>query len=77
VELLVADISLPGISGPDLVRKFAPLHAECRFLLISGFSSDRIGGASTLPANIGYLQKPFNQRDLLREIRIVLDSPGR
>ncbi|MES1257174.1 MAG: response regulator [Acidobacteriota bacterium] len=77
VELLIADISLPGISGPDLVRQFAPMHPECRFLLISGFSSERIGGTSTLPPNVGYLQKPFNQRDLIREIRTILEPSAR
>jgi PAS domain S-box-containing protein len=72
VDVLVADISLPGMSGPDLVRQFAPLHPETRFLLISGFSPDRIGNAASLPPNTGFLQKPFNQKDLLREIDAVL-----
>jgi FixJ family two-component response regulator len=77
VEVLVADISLPGISGPDLVRQFAPMHPETKYLLISGFSAERIGGDVALPPNVGFLPKPFNQGDLLTEISAILEPPAR
>ena len=72
VDLLVTDVSMPGISGPDLVREFAPLHPETRFLLISGFSADRVGRGSSLPPNINFLQKPFRQKELLGTIEGIL-----
>jgi CheY-like chemotaxis protein len=72
VDLLISDVVMPGISGPDLVRQFAPIHPETKFLLISGLSAENIEAASSFPRGIEFLKKPFNQKELLDHIQHLL-----
>ncbi|MDQ6675675.1 MAG: response regulator [Acidobacteriota bacterium] len=74
VDLLISDILMPGISGPDLVREFAQLHPESKFLLISGFDADKLSAFSSLPKGTDFLRKPFNQRDLLDRIEALIPA---
>jgi two-component system, cell cycle sensor histidine kinase and response regulator CckA len=74
IDLLITDVAMPGISGTDLVRQFAPLHPESKFLLISGFSSSVLEiGEGRLPA-VDFLPKPFSQRDLMTRIEDLLGA---
>jgi two-component system, cell cycle sensor histidine kinase and response regulator CckA len=74
IDLLITDIGMPGISGTDLVRQFAPLHPESKFLLISGFSAGALEiGDGRLPA-VDFLPKPFSQRDLMTRIQDLLGA---
>jgi len=75
IDVLLTDIAMPGMSGPDLVRHFAGLHPEAKFLLISGFSPERMGPAIDLPRGVDFLQKPFKQGDLLARIESLLANP--
>ena len=72
ISLLVADVCMPGISGPDLVCKFAPLRPESQLLLVSELSSEEIDTCSELPSGIAVLKKPFATTDLLHRIRSLL-----
>jgi two-component system cell cycle sensor histidine kinase/response regulator CckA len=74
IDLLVSDVVMPGISGPDLVRQFAPIHPETKFLLISGLSAEKIEAASSFPRGIEFLKKPFNQKELLEHIQHLLEE---
>ena len=74
IDLLLTDIAMPGMSGPDLVRNFGSIHPEAKFLMISGHSPDRIGPLSDLPRGTDFLQKPFTQKALLMCIENLLTS---
>jgi len=76
VDLLISDILMPGISGPDLIRQFAQLHPESKFLLISGFDADKLSAFSSLPKGTDFLRKPFNQKDLLDRIEALVPPPA-
>jgi two-component system, cell cycle sensor histidine kinase and response regulator CckA len=74
IDLLITDIGMPGISGTDLVRQFAPLHPESKFLLISGYSPGVLEiGEGRLPA-VDFLPKPFCQKDLMTRIQDLLGA---
>jgi two-component system cell cycle sensor histidine kinase/response regulator CckA len=72
IDLMVTDVHMPRVTGPELVRQFAPLHPETKYLLISGFSPSKIQ-ASSLPPDVRFLQKPFDQKSLLLHIRGLLE----
>ena len=74
IDILLTDLAMPGMSGTDLVRQFAVLHPEARFLLISGFSSNRIGPTTNLPPGTDFLNKPFQQRDLLARLKSLFSE---
>lgn len=72
IDILLTDVGMPGMSGTELVRQFAVLHPEARFLLLSGYSPDRIGSSANLPRGIDFLPKPFQQKDLLAKLEVLL-----
>jgi PAS domain S-box-containing protein len=75
VNLLLTDVVMPGISGPDLAARLTAQSLGVRVLYMSGYSdlTSRHGGAL---ANIPILQKPFTPEGLARKVREVLDASG-
>jgi signal transduction histidine kinase/CheY-like chemotaxis protein len=70
-DLLVTDMRMPGMSGPQLAEHVAALRPELRVLLISGYASDAADGAATRTRH-SFLQKPFTPHDLLLRVRELL-----
>ena len=63
-DVLVSDISLPGMSGTDLARHILALQPECWVVLCSGYE---YGDAlRTLGPRVRALSKPFELDDLDR-----------
>jgi len=76
IDLLLTDVVMPRMSGPELVRRLAALRPEMRVLMSSGYTEevlfdDRPGGGT--PA---FIAKPFQGDELLRKVREVLDAPA-
>jgi len=73
-DLLVSDVVMPGISGPQLARQLTELHPSMRVLFISGYTgaADESEGASL--AGFPFLQKPFTVGKLAEHVRSVLDT---
>lgn len=66
--LVLADMSLPEMSGSELLSRMLNLNPQICILICSGYPFD----SSTLPAShqhqIGFLQKPFTPRMLADSI---------
>jgi two-component system cell cycle sensor histidine kinase/response regulator CckA len=73
VDLLLADVVMPGISGHELASEFLALRPEVRILLMSGYSEE-LALWETSPYRREYLAKPFSIPTLLRRVREVLDK---
>jgi two-component system, cell cycle sensor histidine kinase and response regulator CckA len=62
VRLVIADLSMPGMSGPELAER---LESALPLLFMSGGTS-----IQNLPGRC--LQKPFSEEGLLREVHRLL-----
>ena len=71
IHLLLSDVMMPGMSGPDLAEKLQHARPQMRVILMSGF----IGGAMLL-LNHGwhFIQKPFMANALLDRVNDALHS---
>ena len=73
-DLLIADLSMPGMDGLTLIRQVRRVHAELPIIIITGFSSE----SSAIEAvNLGvasYLLKPFGVPDVLAAARKALGA---
>lgn len=74
LHLLLADVVLPGISGPELARRLALLRSPLQVLYMSGYAQDAMGRHSMLEQQDACLQKPFTPDILLRVVRGTLDA---
>jgi DNA-binding NtrC family response regulator len=69
IHLLLSDVVLPRMSGPELAERLAGLHPEMRRLYMSGYADEwRRLGTSGQP----FLPKPFAPTALARKVREVL-----
>ncbi len=75
LHLLLADIVLPGMSGPEVAKHLAPSHPEMRVLYMSGHAQDTLARYGVLEGHSLYLQKPFTAEGLASIVRELLDRP--
>jgi PAS domain S-box-containing protein len=74
IHLLVTDVVMPQMSGPELARRLAKERSEMKVLYMSGYTDDSIVRHGVLEANVAYLQKPLTPEGLARRVREVLES---
>jgi two-component system cell cycle sensor histidine kinase/response regulator CckA len=76
IHLLLTDVVMPGMNGPDLARQLAATRPEMKVLYMSGYTGQSFSGAGALEAGSHFLQKPFTRERLGEKIREVLDDRG-
>jgi PAS domain S-box-containing protein len=74
IHLMVTDVVMSGMGGPELAKRLAPLHPELRVLYVSGYTDDAVLRLGVREGLTSFLQKPFTLDALARKIRDVLDT---
>jgi two-component system cell cycle sensor histidine kinase/response regulator CckA len=77
VDLLITDVILHGMDGPELARRAKELRPELPVLFISGYTDDEIVRRGLLEAGQPFLQKPFTPESLSNEVAGLLRRGGR
>ena len=72
--LVVVDLSMPGMSGLDLIHKLVGLNPQIRVLICSGYYFSVESVAANLVSQVGFLQKPFAPKMLAESITKLLDG---
>jgi CheY-like chemotaxis protein len=74
LPLLVSDIRLPGLAGPELAALLRPKHPGLRVLYVSGYAGDEMIQRGLLETDEAFQAKPFSADDLARRVRSLLDG---
>jgi nitrogen-specific signal transduction histidine kinase/CheY-like chemotaxis protein len=74
LHLLVTDVVMPGMRGPDLAARMGASHPGLRILFMSGYADDAVLRDAVGQGHHAYLQKPFTREALLLKAREVLDA---
>jgi two-component system cell cycle sensor histidine kinase/response regulator CckA len=74
IHLVVTDIQMPGIRGPDLAPRIASLRPGIKILFMSGYLDSSIAAQEKLASNAVLLDKPFSIEALASKVRELLDS---
>ena len=74
IDLLITDVVLPGISGPELATTLGSERPGMPVLYVSGYASDvtAFHGLPGLAAHV--LAKPFGMECLVRRVRTIIDE---
>jgi CheY-like chemotaxis protein len=73
-DLLVTDIVMPGLSGPNLAARLMQQNAALRVLYSSGYTDEANAVQGAYLAGVPLLQKPFTPARLAERVRVVLDT---
>jgi two-component system cell cycle sensor histidine kinase/response regulator CckA len=73
-DLLVSDVVMPGISGPELAARMRMSNPYLAVLFISGYNETAVAGYGVLGHAVDLLQKPFTPTVLKERVRSVLQQ---
>jgi len=74
VDLLLADVVLPGMNGRQLADELRVRQPGIKVLYMSGYSRTDIVHQGRLDPGVELMQKPLTQEVLAEKIRAILDS---
>ena len=73
-QLLVTDVVMPGLSGPNLAARLLQHNPRLRVLYMSGYTDDATAVHGDFWGGIPLLQKPFTPAALAERVRLALDA---
>jgi two-component system, cell cycle sensor histidine kinase and response regulator CckA len=73
-QLLLTDVVMPGLSGPNLAARLLQHIPRLRVLYMSGYSEDAAAAHGTFWGGVPLLQKPFTSSQLAERVRLTLDT---
>jgi len=74
VDLLISDVVMPEMRGPELAERLSKSRPEIAVLFTSGFLFDTVGA---LEETTRFLRKPYSIAELARKVREVLEDNDR
>ncbi|PYQ43788.1 MAG: hybrid sensor histidine kinase/response regulator [Acidobacteria bacterium] len=74
VDVLLTDVVMPRMSGPELAGTLRRTHPHLKVLFISGYTDQAVGHHGVFAPDSQFLQKPFTTAALLTKVRALLDS---
>ena len=72
IDLLLTDVVMPGMSGPDLARAALELKPSLRILFTSGYTSEPDEAFDD--PDVEFIGKPFSPQALVAKVQEVLDG---
>jgi two-component system, cell cycle sensor histidine kinase and response regulator CckA len=75
IHLLLTDVMMPGMSGPEVAQRLARTRPEMRVLYMSGSSNHILIRYGVVGQDTALVQKPFTPGALAHKVREVLDAP--
>ena len=75
IHLVITDVVMPGLSGPELIQKLLAARPGVKVLYLSGYAPEAFSVPLATDAHKAFLQKPFTLQTLSRKVREVLGPP--
>jgi PAS domain S-box-containing protein len=73
-DLLLTDVVMPELSGPELATRLRAQSVELRVLYMSGYTDDVLDARSLAEPRTAFLRKPFANGELVSNVRRLLDA---
>jgi DNA-binding response OmpR family regulator len=73
ISLVILYLSMPEMDGKKCLEEILRVNTKAKVIMASGYSEAGLGSGATAVA-MGFIQKPYDIRQLLTAIRAILDS---
>jgi signal transduction histidine kinase/ActR/RegA family two-component response regulator len=73
IQILVTDVVMPNMRGPELAKRLKALHPNLKVVYMSGYLEFNVGGGEFLDEAF-FLQKPFSRHTLVRKVAEALSD---
>jgi len=74
IHLLLSDVVMPNMSGPELAKLLVQVRPEMKVLCMSGYTDDAAVRHGVIDAEFDYLQKPITVETLTTKVRSALEK---
>lgn len=74
IDLIVSDVVMPGMSGPDMIKKVSQDHPEIKVIFISGYGEDAFIETYGVERKFNFLSKPYTLKQLATKVKEVLEE---
>ena len=74
IDVLLTDVVMPEISGPELAKQLLALRPTLRIIYMSGHAGEYLAQEGINSEGVALLQKPFSATVLEEKIRLVLSQ---
>jgi two-component system, cell cycle sensor histidine kinase and response regulator CckA len=68
IDLLLTDVVMPRMSGPEVAQKLRALRPGLEVLFMSGYNDSRLVHRGVEESNVNLLVKPFSPDDLVEKV---------
>jgi two-component system cell cycle sensor histidine kinase/response regulator CckA len=75
IDLIISDVVMPGMGGPELIKRLRQVRQDFRVLYMSGYTDESVVTHGIREGEMEFIQKPFSLEELSRKVREVLDRP--
>jgi len=75
IDLLITDIVMPAVQGPELADRMLALRPEIKVLYMSGYADSEVVRFKVLDPSVSFLPKPFTTDGLIETVERALRGP--
>ncbi|MBW2083809.1 MAG: response regulator [Deltaproteobacteria bacterium] len=75
IDVVIVDYMMPEIDGIETLKEIRKIDPRAKIILASGYPLTKVHEGVIRDNVRGFLTKPFNIEEMLRQIRQVIDSP--
>jgi DNA-binding NtrC family response regulator len=72
IDLVVTDLHMPGLNGPEVVEKLATLRPGLKVLFMSGYAEHDVVARTGVPGGANFLHKPFSGQELTNAVKAAI-----
>ena len=73
IHALLADVAMPGLTGPELAERLTRTRSETKVVFMSGYTTEVMDQYGLVRSGANFIGKPFTPDLLLRKVREALD----
>ncbi|RQW89769.1 MAG: response regulator [Geobacter sp.] len=75
IDLVLLDVIMPRMNGREAREEILKIRHDVKVLFMSGYSGDILGEETLRQKGVGFIHKPINPREIIRQLQATLAEP--